>query len=621
MPGRFVSTAPTRSPRRASASVVRPPMRARGDLERPVGARAGPPVGDDLAAGAARHLHRARRRRAGDQQAVLGDERHELAERGAHRLLVAEDVGVIELDRRRAARSAGGSAGTSIPCRRRPCRTRRLRRRTRRRRRGARTAGSSAARRRSGTTGRARRRAARAPAATRSSSCRACPRRPRDARSAARPGTACRTATGTTRAGSSRSCAASTSTWSLRQTLPTTTASGAQSRFAGPKPSKHRNLLLRQLRRHGRVDVLVGAPHVVPGRLEQTRQRAHPRPADPDQMNSSLAARTPSRRGGTAVANRFTSIVKSTVKSRNSPSSRSPVPPEVSQRRCEITVEPQGSMRPRLRVLASALQASAASRLHRSPGPLAAHRRGCRTTRAPSARTRRYRARGASRPPWRPLGAVKVTSLRRPRQARRCRSRSRPAPAAKCPSVGESSVAPPPTRAEADLEPLVVGVGRRRLGDVAVLLRQVQGAPGRPCSARRPGWRRARPAPRSRARRRRRRPRRPPDAADPAHPSARSASASNAARRRGSRVRPDRTTTACDGAAAVDADASLTYHRFFMSPRFPTRLSTLDLAALARRSPSSRVVALGCAESDDDIEARSPTLSPPSRITRKVWPS
>src|SRR5208283_910384 len=34
-----------------------------------------------------------------------------------------------------------------------------------------------------------------------------------------------------------RSVAASTSTWSRRHTLPTTTRSGAQSRFAGRKPS------------------------------------------------------------------------------------------------------------------------------------------------------------------------------------------------------------------------------------------------------------------------------------------------------------------------------------------------------------------------------------------------
>ena len=38
--------------------------------------------------------------------------------------------------------------------------------------------------------------------------------------------------------GSLRSCAASTSMWSLRQTLPTTTRSGDQSRLLGPNPSK-----------------------------------------------------------------------------------------------------------------------------------------------------------------------------------------------------------------------------------------------------------------------------------------------------------------------------------------------------------------------------------------------
>ena len=178
---------------------------ARDDLEGPVGARAGTPIGDDLATGDARHLHRAGRGRAGDQQAVLGDQRHELSERGVHRLFVAEDVGVVELDRGEERDLAGGSAGTSIPCRRTPCRTRRLRRRTRRPRRAARTAGSSAERRRSGTRGRARRPAAPAPATKRWSSCRASRRRPGSAAPPAprRRGTASRTARGTTRAGSS----------------------------------------------------------------------------------------------------------------------------------------------------------------------------------------------------------------------------------------------------------------------------------------------------------------------------------------------------------------------------------------------------------------------------------
>src|SRR6476659_3212316 len=73
--------------------------------------------------------------------------------------------------------------------------------------------------------------------------------------------------------------------------------------------------------------------------------------------------------GGHCVAKRLTSIVNFTVKSLKMPSSRFPTPPDVSQVRREITDDPQGSTRPRLRPFASALQASAASRLHLLLGP------------------------------------------------------------------------------------------------------------------------------------------------------------------------------------------------------------------------------------------------------------
>ena len=56
--------------------------------------------------------------------------------------------------------------------------------------------------------------------------------------------------------------------------------------------------------------------------------------------------------GANWVANFFTSISKVTVKSRKNPLSRSPIPPEVSHSKCVMTDDPQGSMRPRLRVLA-----------------------------------------------------------------------------------------------------------------------------------------------------------------------------------------------------------------------------------------------------------------------------
>src|SRR5688572_15424054 len=51
------------------------------------------------------------------------------------------------------------------------------------------------------------------------------------------------------------------------------------------------------------------------------------------------------------------------------PSSRLPTPPEVSQDMREMTAEPHGSTRPRLRPFASSFHASAASRLHLPSGP------------------------------------------------------------------------------------------------------------------------------------------------------------------------------------------------------------------------------------------------------------
>src|SRR4029077_17302641 len=86
-------------------------------------------------------------------------------------------------------------------------------------------------------------------------------------------------------------------------------------------------------------------------------------------LHRHLPARHSFAWGGHCVWNRFTSIVKWAVKSLKRPSSRFPTPPDVSQVRCEITDDPQGSTRPRLRPFASALHASAASRLHLLLGP------------------------------------------------------------------------------------------------------------------------------------------------------------------------------------------------------------------------------------------------------------
>ena len=134
-------------------------------------------------------------------------------------------------------------------------------------------------------------------------------------------------------------------------------------------------------------------------------------------------------------------------------------------------------MRPRLRVLASALQASAASRLHRSPDRCSAPR-GCRTTRAPSARTRRYRARrDAAFLGGRPGREGHL--LRRPRQdvdvvAGLVRRRRRNAPA---------SANPAWRRRRARRGGSRTACGRRRVGGVSAtspfFWRQAQGAPGR----------------------------------------------------------------------------------------------------------------------------------------------
>src|SRR4051795_6027082 len=52
------------------------------------------------------------------------------------------------------------------------------------------------------------------------------------------------------------------------------------------------------------------------------------------------------------------------------------------------------------------------------------------------------------------------------------------------------------------------------------------------------------------------------------------------------------------GAAAVDADATLTYHRFFMSPPFPRALRPMTWAVAAIVFAAS--VSIGCATSDEE---------------------
>jgi outer membrane protein assembly factor BamD len=78
----------------------------------------------------------------------------------------------------------------------------------------------------------------------------------------------------------------------------------------------------------------------------------------------------------------------------------------------------------------------------------------------------------------------------------------------------------------------------------------------------------------------------PPDAAPPAHP----AQASNAAARHGVQRRPMRRSEV----TVMDADTPLTYHSFFMSPRFRQLFLSALFVSL------SLTFSLGCAESDDD---------------------
>ena len=102
---------------------------------------------------------------------------------------------------------------------------------------------------------------------------------------------------------------------------------------------------LGELRRHGRIDVLVRAPHVMTGGPQQTRERSHAGAADSDEVyfhdpRSDLPEKRadgPGRSGGARrasfwhalgrtglelVANFLTSIVKVTLKSAKSPSRR-----------------------------------------------------------------------------------------------------------------------------------------------------------------------------------------------------------------------------------------------------------------------------------------------------------
>ena len=195
---------------------------------------------------------------------------------------------------------------------------------------------------------------------------------------------------------------------------------------------------------------------------------------------------------------------------------------------------------------------------------------------------------GAIPPSFVAARAVKVTSASSPAR-RRCSKQVSSAPAAKWPSVGESSVAPPPVAPRRISNRLWSASGGERLGDVAVLLPAGAGRARAPLAAgarqvgvtRPAAFRCAAGVPGSPAAA-------PPDADEPAQP----AQASNAAARRGvQRAAKERGESEV---TVVDADTSLTYHRFFMSPRFR------HLFALCALCSFIWAIGLGCAESDDD---------------------
>ena len=82
-----------------------------------------------------------------------------------------------------------------------------------------------------------------------------------------------------------RACAATTSTWSLPWTLPTTTSSGPQSRFAARVRHHHRHAERGELLAHRRIHGGVGATHLVARRREQPRHGTHAGAADADEVD------------------------------------------------------------------------------------------------------------------------------------------------------------------------------------------------------------------------------------------------------------------------------------------------------------------------------------------------
>ena len=348
-------------------------------------------------------------------------------------------------------------------------------------------------------------------------------------------------------------------------------------------------------------------------RLEQPRQRPHARAADADQMNLHRA-HLPARHslawggalrapGGTVRTLHLHREVDGEVAEEAAARDRRS-PPDVSQAGARSPIEPQGSMRPRLRLFASALHASAASRLQRPPGPVAAHP----IIVVPPGPFGPYSAISSDGRDAASLGRL----ARREGEVRR-RSGQHVDVEARLVGAGREVTqgrriqrrAAADAR-EPDLEPFVLLVGRRRSRrrrSLAARRCRVH----RPCSARRPGSRRARPA--CRSRRRRTAPAIPapagPDATDPEHASARVAPASNAGA--ATRVKSGEASQAMSVHATRCGSGGRRRSRLrtiYSSCHAPFRrfhlVSGATSAPLLATSPRAR--SIGCATSDEEAK-------------------
>ena len=225
-----------------------------------------------------------------DERSVRGQDGDELPERVLDVIEVAVDVGVVELDGGEQQRLRRGSAGTSAPCRRTRCRTRRPRRRSAARRRAEVAVEVRASRRRPARSDRGRRACSTHASmlvvvvlpcvpATTTRACRSAmkqlrqrlrQRHVRHSRSSAPP---------------------RPPGWSRDTALPTTTRSGRPARFSGAEALSDADAQALEQRAHRRVDVLIGSRHLEAALLEHAGERRHGDAADGDQMDTAGGAR------------------------------------------------------------------------------------------------------------------------------------------------------------------------------------------------------------------------------------------------------------------------------------------------------------------------------------------